>query len=220
MPTCWKPSSRPQSLIAALRALRGRCGVAFGRSVVAAVSIMRGMPAHPCRALHRRAGPRPRPPRHRRVRHPRLRADDPRRPRDAGRAARRVAAARSVAVLCGPATTAATATWSRGWRGRRACASRSSRSMIRGDCAATRAGACGISSQPAGTAGRGMRRALGVDVIVDALFGIGLTRERRRRGRGMIAAAMPRGRPMVAVDIPSGLHADTGACSACAARAR
>jgi NAD(P)H-hydrate epimerase len=53
--------------------------------------------------------------------------------------------------------------------------------------------------------------ALGSDVIVDALFGIGLTRDIGGEAAKMIEAANASGRPIVSVDIPSGLHADTGA---------
>jgi NAD(P)H-hydrate epimerase len=53
--------------------------------------------------------------------------------------------------------------------------------------------------------------ALGSDVIVDALFGIGLTRDIDGEAAAMIEAANASGRPIVAVDVPSGLHADTGA---------
>jgi NAD(P)H-hydrate epimerase len=62
--------------------------------------------------------------------------------------------------------------------------------------------------------------ALESDVIVDALFGTGLTREVGGEAAAMIAAANSSGRPIVAVDIPSGLHADTGAVLGIASRAQ
>jgi len=64
------------------------------------------------------------------------------------------------------------------------------------------------------------RDALESDVIVDALFGTGLARELNGEAAAMIETANTCGRPIVAVDIPSGLHADTGAVLGTAARAR
>jgi NAD(P)H-hydrate epimerase len=61
--------------------------------------------------------------------------------------------------------------------------------------------------------------AFDVDVIVDALFGTGLTREISGEAAGMLHAANAAARPIVAVDIPSGLHADSGAVLGVAARA-
>jgi hydroxyethylthiazole kinase-like uncharacterized protein yjeF len=60
---------------------------------------------------------------------------------------------------------------------------------------------------------------LDADVIVDALFGTGLTREPQGAAARMLDAANASGRPIVAVDIPSGLHADTGAAPGIVARA-
>jgi NAD(P)H-hydrate epimerase len=57
------------------------------------------------------------------------------------------------------------------------------------------------------------------DVIVDALYGTGLARAVEGEAAAMLAAANESGRPLVAVDIPSGLHADTGAVLGIAARA-
>jgi len=60
------------------------------------------------------------------------------------------------------------------------------------------------------------------EVIVDALFGIGLTREVSGEFRvaiDAINAAAARGRPVLALDIPSGLHADTGVALGAAVRA-
>lgn len=53
--------------------------------------------------------------------------------------------------------------------------------------------------------------ALESDVVVDALFGTGLARALDGAAASMIAAVNASGRPVVAVDVPSGLHADTGA---------
>ena len=48
------------------------------------------------------------------------------------------------------------------------------------------------------------------DVIVDALFGTGLERPPEGAWRAAIEAMNASGRPVFAIDIPSGLHADTG----------
>jgi ADP-dependent NAD(P)H-hydrate dehydratase / NAD(P)H-hydrate epimerase len=59
-------------------------------------------------------------------------------------------------------------------------------------------------------------------VVVDALFGIGLTREisgEFRAAIDAINAASAAGRPVLALDIPSGLHADTGMVLGAAVRA-
>jgi ADP-dependent NAD(P)H-hydrate dehydratase / NAD(P)H-hydrate epimerase len=57
------------------------------------------------------------------------------------------------------------------------------------------------------------------DVIVDAIFGTGLTREVTGLSAECIQAINEANRPVVAVDIPSGLHADTGHVLGCAVRA-
>ena len=51
----------------------------------------------------------------------------------------------------------------------------------------------------------------GADVIVDALFGAGLVRPLEGTARKVVDAVNAAGLPVVAVDIPSGLHGDTGA---------
>lgn len=48
------------------------------------------------------------------------------------------------------------------------------------------------------------------DVVIDALFGVGLDKEIKEPCRGLIRQVNASGRKVVAVDIPSGLHADTG----------
>jgi NAD(P)H-hydrate epimerase len=57
------------------------------------------------------------------------------------------------------------------------------------------------------------------DVLVDALYGTGLTREVTGDAAAMLSAASAGERPIVAVDIPSGLHADSGSVLGVAARA-
>jgi NAD(P)H-hydrate epimerase len=61
--------------------------------------------------------------------------------------------------------------------------------------------------------------ALESDVIVDALYGTGLTRAVGGEAAAMIDAINASGRPLVAVDVPSGLHADSGAVLGVATRA-
>jgi len=48
------------------------------------------------------------------------------------------------------------------------------------------------------------------DVVVDAIFGVGLDREIKEPFRGIIEAINTRARHVVAVDVPSGLDATTG----------
>jgi NAD(P)H-hydrate epimerase len=57
------------------------------------------------------------------------------------------------------------------------------------------------------------------DVIVDALFGTGLERPLEGAWRAAIEAMNDSGRPVFAIDLPSGLHADTGRVLGAAARA-
>ncbi len=57
------------------------------------------------------------------------------------------------------------------------------------------------------------------DVVVDALLGIGLERPLEGAWKDAIDTINRAGRPVLALDIPSGLHADTGAVLGCAVRA-
>jgi NAD(P)H-hydrate epimerase len=57
------------------------------------------------------------------------------------------------------------------------------------------------------------------DVIVDALFGTGLERPLEGEWRAAVEAMNASGRPIFAIDIPSGLHADTGRVLGAAVRA-
>jgi len=87
---------------------------------------------------------------------------------------------------------------------------------LRGDAAANaqRAQRVGLELQPWGSGADRARRLAGADVVVDAIFGTGLS----RRVEGDIAECIEQvnelseGAVVVAVDLPSGLNADTGAC--------
>ncbi len=55
-----------------------------------------------------------------------------------------------------------------------------------------------------------LEKSLAADVIVDALLGIGISGEVRPPYRDAIDAMNQAGKPVLAIDVPSGLHADTG----------
>lgn len=57
-------------------------------------------------------------------------------------------------------------------------------------------------------------------LIVDALFGIGLERELTGRYADLVGAINASGTPVLALDIPSGLHADSGRVLGCAVHAQ
>ena len=57
-------------------------------------------------------------------------------------------------------------------------------------------------------------------LIVDGLFGIGLERPLDSNHAALVNWSNASGIPILAIDIPSGLHADTGRVLGCAARAR
>jgi len=59
----------------------------------------------------------------------------------------------------------------------------------------------------------------GAALVVDALFGAGLTRPVDGLAQDVIAALVARAVPVVAVDVPSGVHGDTGAVMGAAAPA-
>ena len=59
----------------------------------------------------------------------------------------------------------------------------------------------------------------GAQLIVDAVFGAGVKRELSGAARATIEAVANSGLPVIAVDLPSGIHGDTGAVLGCAAPA-
>jgi hydroxyethylthiazole kinase-like uncharacterized protein yjeF len=56
-------------------------------------------------------------------------------------------------------------------------------------------------------------------LVIDGLFGIGLTRDIEGEHARMVAYANRQSCPVLALDIPSGLHSDTGRVMGCAVRA-
>jgi hydroxyethylthiazole kinase-like uncharacterized protein yjeF len=115
---------------------------------------------------------------------------------------------RPVVVLCGPGANggdgyvAASALRAAGWPVR--VAALAPPSALRGD-AAQAAEAWG---GPVEETGGGVFD--GAGLIVDALFGAGLTRPLEARVQSLLRAAVRSGAPIVAVDLPSGLAGDLG----------
>lgn len=128
-------------------------------------------------------------------------------------------ATRSIAVLCGPGNNGgdgyvvARVARAQGLRAR--VVSLVDVAELRGDAARAHTDfvAAGGRVEPWSPA------LLEAEVIVDALYGTGLTRAPTGLAEQMLAAANAANRPIVAVDIPSGLHADTGAVPGIASHA-
>ncbi len=57
------------------------------------------------------------------------------------------------------------------------------------------------------------------DLVVDAMFGVGLSRPLDKSYREIVEAVNASGAKVLAVDIPTGIHADSGACMGAAVRA-
>jgi hydroxyethylthiazole kinase-like uncharacterized protein yjeF len=78
---------------------------------------------------------------------------------------------------------------------------------LKGDAAAV----CAAWRKAGGTVQTfGVEQLQACDVIVDALFGTGLERPLEGAWRAAIEAINASGRPILAIDMPSGLHADSG----------
>jgi NAD(P)H-hydrate epimerase len=124
----------------------------------------------------------------------------------------------AVVVLCGPGNNGgdgfvvARLLEQAGWPVRLALLGE--RSRLQGDAAdAARAWRGDVAPiEPAALAGAGL--------VVDALFGAGLTRPVEGKAGETIAALKQAPLPVVAIDLPSGLHGDTGAVLGDAAPAR
>ncbi|HEX6998534.1 MAG TPA: NAD(P)H-hydrate dehydratase [Gammaproteobacteria bacterium] len=120
-------------------------------------------------------------------------------------------AARRIAVCCGPGNnggdgyTVARLAHGAGLEVRAVAASAPER--LRGDAARAHAdaAAAGVPIEP-WKPGDGWR----ADVLVDALFGIGLAREVTGELADVVEAINAAGLPVLALDIPSGLESDTG----------
>ncbi len=59
----------------------------------------------------------------------------------------------------------------------------------------------------------------GCDVVIDAMLGTGLARDLEGKPRNVVAALNDSATPVLAVDVPTGLHADTGHAMGIAVRA-
>jgi NAD(P)H-hydrate epimerase len=126
-------------------------------------------------------------------------------------------APRPTLVLCGPGNNggdgfvAARQLAGCGWPVRVAVLG--ARERLRGDAATAAAAWQGeaLPLDPALVAGAGL--------VVDGLFGAGLTRPLEGVARAAIGAVARVDVPMVAIDVPSGVHGDTGAVLGTAARA-
>ena len=68
--------------------------------------------------------------------------------------------------------------------------------------------------------GRSLSKMRKVDLIIDAVFGIGLVKEVREPFLGVIKRLNRLGIPILSVDVPSGLNADTGEVLGAAAKAK
>jgi ADP-dependent NAD(P)H-hydrate dehydratase / NAD(P)H-hydrate epimerase len=114
----------------------------------------------------------------------------------------------SVAILCGPGNNggdgfvAARRLAEAGWKVRVGLLG--ARERLRGD-AADAAGAWSGGTEPLGSS-----LLQGAGLVVDALFGAGLSRPLEGDAGVMVEAIRLSALPVVAVDIPSGVHGDTG----------
>jgi len=88
---------------------------------------------------------------------------------------------------------------------------------LAGDAAANAERWTGELGQPVHSLGVGLLDA--ADIVVDALFGAGLARSVEGVAREVIDAINETGAPCLAVDVPSGVHGDTGAVMGAAPRA-
>lgn len=57
------------------------------------------------------------------------------------------------------------------------------------------------------------------EIVIDALFGVGLNRPIEGEKQALITQMNESGKPIVSADLPSGLHADSGAVLGCAVKA-
>jgi len=129
-------------------------------------------------------------------------------------------AARSIAVLCGTGNNGgdgfvvARLALAAGWQV--AVLQLGAADRIRGDARTAREACIAAGGRVAAFTPDALE---GVDVIVDALLGTGLGKPPEGDWRTAIEAVNAAEAPVLAVDIPSGLHADTGAVAGVAVRA-
>ncbi|MBN2800552.1 MAG: NAD(P)H-hydrate epimerase, partial [Deltaproteobacteria bacterium] len=119
-----------------------------------------------------------------------------------------------VAVVCGPGNNGgdgyAVARWLRGW----------GFPVWVWPLSASSLGDAGVNRAAAARAGVSTSEDLGdAGLIVDAVFGTGLAREVTGRVAEVVAAINAHPAPVVAVDLPTGIHTDTGQVLGCAVRA-
>jgi NAD(P)H-hydrate epimerase len=124
---------------------------------------------------------------------------------------------RPLVVLCGPGNNggdgfvAARRLQTAGWTVRLALLG--ARDALKGDAAA----AARQWKGPVETLSADLLE--GQPLVIDALFGAGLSRPVEGSAAQVLARAGALGLPVVAVDVPSGLHGDTGEVLGCAAKA-
>ncbi len=87
---------------------------------------------------------------------------------------------------------------------------------LRGEARQAHADWCAAGGDTVPFSGHALEQA---QVVADALLGIGLTRALEGEWRAAVTALNTLGTPILALDIPSGLHADTGAVLGAAVRA-
>jgi NAD(P)H-hydrate epimerase len=123
-----------------------------------------------------------------------------------------------VAVLCGPGNNGGD-----GFLAARLLAQRGYdvRVSLLGDVSALKGDAAEMARRwPGSVAACGSGALEGADLVVDALFGAGLTRDIDGQARTTIDAVNASGIPVLAVDVPSGLDGTTGAIRGVAVRAQ
>ncbi len=134
---------------------------------------------------------------------------------------RRWPRARRLAIVCGPGNNGgdgyvlARIAQAAGWTTAVMCIEGSP--APRGDAGVAQAAFKAAGGRTELVSESGLRDA---DVIVDAIFGTGLERELSGAWRATVEAINAAGQPVFALDVPSGIHSDTGRVLGCAVRAQ
>jgi NAD(P)H-hydrate epimerase len=129
----------------------------------------------------------------------------------ADEAAKRVPAGARIAVLCGPGNNGGD-----GFVAARLLAERGYevRLGLLGDRANLKGDAAAMASRWAGAVADSPAACIdGADLVVDALFGAGLSRALDGEAAQLVAGMNASGKPILAVDVPSGLDGTTGAAA-------